>query len=94
MYLPFEGNFKCVDLIDIKFGVRSCLKNLKEIDYQKFKLVCKNFLIVMFKILIEKNSLNKKFVTGPSYLNPEAMNSEILRISRVKIAIEELVSHS
>lgn len=92
--LLYEGNFKSVELIDIGFGARSSLKNLKEIDSQKFKLDCKNFLIVMFKKLMEKSPLHKKMVLGASSLNPEIMKSEALRTSRARIAIEALISHS
>lgn len=38
---------------------------------------------------MENSSLNNMFVTGASSLNPEVMNSEVLRASRVKTAIEE-----
>lgn len=88
-----EANLKTFENIDIGFGARSCFKNVKEIDAHKFKLDCKKFLICVFQKLMEKSPLNKRVILGASCLNPTIMSSETLRISRIKIAIEEFVVH-
>lgn len=92
--LDLDSNLKAVDTIDIGFGARAALKNVKDIDAQRFRLDCKRFLLAMFRKLLEKSPLNKRVVLGATCLNPSLMLNETLRENRIKIAIEEFVAHN
>lgn len=92
--LSCDSNLKSFESVSVGFGAKSCLKNLKDLDAQKFKVDCKKFYISMFKKLMEKSPLNKRIVLGASCLNPTIMSNDTLRMSRIQVAIEELVVHN
>lgn len=89
-----EDTLQSFETVDIGFGARSCLKSTKEIDKQRFRVDCKKMLIAIFSKIMEKSPLNKRIVLGASCLNPLVMTNSVLSSSRVKVAIEELISHS
>lgn len=92
--LNCDSNFKSLDNIDIGFGAMSSLKNVKEVDVQKFKLDCKKFLVALFKKLVLKSPLQKRVVLGATCLNPKIMKNAVLRESRINVAIQELIKHN